>query len=502
MKNIYIYTIVLGLLLFVNYGCSEDFLETEPTSDLTTEQIQEASANNPEVVTGSLAGIYTTMFETGTGGTAAPTLNHSDFGQKSFDIVSDMLSGDLALQKNTYNWYNAYAQFQATVDFTNINNYIPWRYYYRIIRASNSVIDALGGNDIIPENEKNKHTMGQAKALRAYAYFYLTQFFQNKVDLNEKILPIYTNPTQPNQPKATAQEVYDLIVSDLTDAISLLETFNRSAKNEVNKYVAEGLLAYTYGILGKYPEVKTLTADIISKGGFSIVSKDEASYSFTGDPVGGFADASSTGWMWGVDLTLDNGLDLVSWWGQMDYYTYSYHSFGDIKAVDKGLYDKIPATDVRKGQFYSDATSAYYLDLRNKFYPTDRTFRAQRNITTDYLYMRVAEMYLLNAEACAYTGDDSGAITSLKALLSLRLDNTSYLDGLSGQALIDEVYLQTRIELVGEGKSYLAMKRNKATIVRGSNHLSLVGVPISYDDPRLTLDIPQSEVLNNPVLNN
>ena len=498
MKNNKIYTIALGLLLLVNYGCSEEFLETEPTSDLTQDQIQEASENNPEVVAGSLAGIYTTMFETGTGGT---DLDHNDFGQKGYDIFSDILSGDLALSKNTYNWYNGIAQFQSTVDFTDINNYKIWRYYYRIVRASNTVIDALGGNDIVPENDGNKHLMGQAKALRAYAYFYLTQFFQEKLDLSEKILPIYTNASQPNQPKSTAQEVYDLIVSDLTSSISLLETFNRSAKNEVNKYVAEGLLAYTYGILGNYAEVKTLTSDIINNGGFSIVSRDEASYSFDGDPVGGFDDVSNTGWMWGVDITLDNGLDLVSWWGQMDYFTYSYHSFGDIKSVDESLYNLIPDTDVRKGQFYDNASSSYYLSPWNKFYHEDRSFRAQRNITSDYVYMRVAEMYLLNAEASAYTGDDASARTSLKALLDLRLDDTSYLEDLSGQALIDEVYLQTRIELVAEGKSYLAMKRNKATIVRGPNHLSYVGEPIPYDDDRLTFEIPQSEVLNNPVLN-
>jgi len=497
MKNNKIYTIVLGLLLLVNYGCSEEFLETEPTSDITQDQLQEASENNPEVVAGSLAGIYTTMFESGTGGTT----NHNDFGQKGYDIFSDILSADIALSKNTYNWYNGIAQLQSTVDFTDNDNYKPWRYYYRIIRASNTVIDALGGNDVVPENDENKYLMGQAKGLRAYAYFYLTQFFQNKLDLSEKILPLYTNASQPNQPKSTAQEVYDLIVSDLNSSITLLETFNRSAKNEVNKYVAEGLLAYTYGILGNYTEVKTLTADIINNGGFSIVSRDEASYSYSGDPVGGFDDASNPGWMWGVDITLDNGLDLVSWWGQMDYFTYSYHSFGDIKVIDEALYNQIPATDVRKGQFYNSPDSDYHLSPWYKFYHSDREFRGQRNITSDYLYMRVAEMYLLNAEACANTGDDAGAITSLKALLNLRLDDTSYLDALSGQALIDEIYLQTRIELVSEGKSYLAMKRNKATIVRGPNHLSFVGEPISYDDDRLTLEIPQSEVLNNPVLN-
>ncbi len=44
------------------------------------------------------------------------------------------------------------------------------------------------------------------------------------------------------------------------------------------------------------------------------------------------------------------------------------------------------------------------------------------------------------------------------------------------------------------------MKRNKATIVRGSNHLSNVGVPISYDDERLTFEIPEAEIQNNPFI--
>ncbi len=115
--------------------------------------------------------------------------------------------------------------------------------------------------------------------------------------------------------------------------------------------------------------------------------------------------------------------------------------------------------------------------------------------------MRVAEMYLLNAETAAKSGDETTAKTSLKELLKLRVPDPSYVDALSGQALLDEIYLQTRIELFAEGKSYLAMKRDHATIVRGSNHLSYVGVPVQYDDPRLTFSIPQSEIQNNPFIN-
>ena len=483
MKKIYILSFV-ALLLFGITGCEKDFLEVQPTEFLTEDQIAEAAKNNPDVIAGSISGIYTLMFQTGTGGT---DLDHDDFGQKGYDIYSDFLSSDLVLSVSTYGWYRRLTEYTVTTDYTNNGNYKPWRYYYRIIRSANSVIAALGGNDAVPELDANKHLMGQAKALRAYGYFYLTQFYATNYDPSAEILPIYTDPTQPNQPKSTAQEVYNLIVKDLTDAISLLETFQRTAKNEVNKYVAEGLLAYTYAVMGgneNYAKAKDLTNDIIQNGGFTLMDSTEVVY--TGDPaLGGFNNVSTPGWMWGVDITLDNGLDLVSWWGQMDAYTYSYQWAGDRKAIDKGLYDAIPANDVRKGQFYDPG----------------RTIGGQRNITTDYVYMRVAEMYLLNAEAAAKSGDETTAKTSLKELLKLRVSDPGYVDGLSGQALLDEIYLQTRIELFGEGKSYLAMKRNQATIVRGSNHLSYVGEPVPYNDPRLTFEIPQSEIQNNPFIN-
>lgn len=497
MKKIFIYSLTAIVLSGFSIGCSDDFLEAQPTEFLTSEQIKEASENNPDVIAGSMSGIYTLMFETGTGGT---NLDHDDFGQKGYDIYSDMLSGDLALSISTYGWYRrGITEFQATTDYTLNENYKVWRYYYRIIRSANSVIDALGGNDATPELEESKHLLGQAKAMRAYGYFYLAQFFSETYNPSDLILPIYIDPNSPNQPKSTAEEVYNLIVSDLTSAISLLETFNRGSKAEVNKSVAQGLLAYTYGAMGQPGLAKDLAYDVIMEGGFTLMGAEEVVYTGDGN-VGGFNDVSTPGWMWGIDLTSDNGLDLVSWWGQMDAYTYSYQWAGDRKVIDSGLYDDIPDNDVRKGQFHPTATSGYYLAPLNKFYDPARKIGGQRTVITDYVYMRVAEMYLLHAETAAEDGDEDAARTSLKTLLSERLDDVSYVDGLSGRALKDEIYLQTRIELWGEGKSYLAMKRTKATITRGDNHLSNVGTAISYDDDRLTFEIPQSEIQNNPFI--
>ncbi|MCK5815979.1 MAG: RagB/SusD family nutrient uptake outer membrane protein [Flavobacteriaceae bacterium] len=485
MKKIFIKS--LSLLFLFGISCSEEFLEVEPTEFLTQEQIAEAAKNNPDVIAGSLAGIYTTMFETETGGTDRA----DDFGQKGYDIYSDMLSGDMALSVSTYGWYRSgITEYQGPLDYTDNSNYIVWRYYYRIIRSANSVIDAAGGNDIVPDLDEVKWILGQAKAMRAYGYFYLTQFFTESYNPSDLILPIYINPSAPNQPKSSTAEVFALIEKDLTDAISLLDNFTRTSKNEVNKYVAKALLAYTYGVMGDNDSVKTLTSDILNNGGFTMMDSSEV--------TGGFNNVNINGWMWAQDITLDNGLDLVSWWGQIDLYTYSYAAAGDVKARDENLYNAIPADDVRKGQFDPSTGVDTYLMPTNKFYDDAKVISGQRNIETDYVYMRVAEMYLLNAEAAAKTGDEGMAKTSLKFVLNQRVPDASYVDALSGQALLDEIYLQTRIELWGEGKSYLAMKRNKATITRGPNHLSGVGEAISYDDDRLTFEIPQSEIQNNP----
>jgi hypothetical protein len=137
----------------------------------------------------------------------------------------------------------------------------------------------------------------------------------------------------------------------------------------------------------------------------------------------------------------------------------------------------------------------------NKFFDPARVIGGQRNIVTDYVYMRLEEMYLLNAEANARLGQDALAKDMLKQLLAKRITDISYVDALSGQALLNEIYLQTRIELWGEGKSYLAMKRNKMAVTRGSNHLFEAGRTFAFDADELTFPIPQAEELNNPVLN-
>lgn len=501
MKTKYILPLLIaGSAMFA--GCKKDFLEAKPSSEfITPEQLGDAAKQDPALLNGSIAGLYTTMFTDGVGGTTG----HDDFGQKGIDIYSDMIASDMVLGALNYGWYSNVARYQSTEDFTRNDAYIPWRYYYRQIFGANMVIDALGGTDAEPA-AANKSAMGQAKAMRAYGYFYLSQLYAKEYgDGSAKILPVYTttDATYMNAPKSTAKDVWDLMVSDLTQAITYLDGFSRTSKDQVDKNVAKGLLAYVLAARGTqadWQQVATLTQDIMAA--YPATDSTEAVARFDADgkwinPEAGFNNVATPSWMWGVDLTLSQGIDLISWWGQVDVYTYSYAWAGDPKTIDKRLYDAIRPDDIRKRQFH-----ATNLQPRNKFFDPGRKIGGQRQVVTDLVYMRADEFYLLNAEANARLGKETEAKQALKTYLAKRITDLTYIDALSGQALLNEIYLQTRIELWGEGKSYLAMKRNKATITRGSNHLFFAGESFSYNDEKLTFDIPQAEVLNNPNLNN
>lgn len=500
-----------ALGVFMISGCKKGFLDTKPTQFTTPEQLGEAAKQDPALLDGSIAGLYTTMFTVGVGGTTAD----DDFGQKGIDIYSDMLSSDMVLAALNYGWYEPIARYQATVDFTRNEDYIPWRYFYREVFGANGIIDILGGTDAVPESDASKVTMGQAKAMRAYGYFYLSQLYAKEYgDGSLKILPIYTtsNSAMANQPKSSAKDVWDLMVSDLTTAITYLDGYQRTSKDQVDKDVAKGLLAYVLAARGTqddWTQVASLCQDI--KNDFPKTTPTELVYNGSNLNEAGFNNVATPSWMWGVDITLAQGLDLISWWGQVDLFTYSYAWAGDPKTIDEGLYNKIGSDDIRKGQFDPpngglEAAYGYdpgdfdYMPL-NKFYDPGRVDGGQRQVTTDLLYMRADEFYLMYAEAEAYLGHDGVASAALSDYLSDRITDVSYIAGLSGQALKDEIYLQTRIELWGEGKSYLAMKRDKATITRGPNHLFFAGDSFPYNDEKLTFVIPQAEELNNPNLN-
>ena len=165
------------------------------------------------------------------------------------------------------------------------------------------------------------------------------------------------------------------------------------------------------------------------------------------------------------------------------------------------MYDLIPATDVRKKVFQTPGTGTSqipdYTQIKHEV-PVSGSWAA------DYLYMRAAEMYLIEAEALARQGQDAPAKTVLESLITTRNPNyttTSF----SGTSLINEILLQRRIELWGEGFSLFDIKRTKTGLNRLSgpgNHGLPNFNPVVYTtadaSPLFLMRIPQRELDNNP----
>lgn len=500
MKKIILLALSVGLMFG---ACSKDFLELSATDTISKSDIDKVSENSPHLGAATLNGLYAYNVRAFSGGTTG----HDDFGQKGFDIYTDMLAGDVNLNSAIYGWYSRIANLQNITNFTSNENYKPWRFYYYMVRGTNNVIAPYDGKEL---NNTEKKVLAEAKALRAYMYYNLAVMYTKGYDANEKLLPIYEAPVLENLPAKTTQEVFDFMIKDLNESIQLFEEAGAVGKEKnVNYLVTKGILAYVYAAKGTNDaliEAGKLTDDIILSGAYPLASKNGL--------LAGFNKMSSNpNWMWGAVLTSENNLDLVSWWGQMDVYTYSYAYVGDTKGMSTELYKAISDKDVRKQQFVSNiVTDVTGEEMKigkentvpaNKFYSAKgKLFGGQRIIESDYVFMRVEEMYLLNAEVKARLGQEAAAKEILKEFLAVRVADVTFVDNLSGNNLKEQILLQTRIELWGEGKAYAAIKRNKADFNYGSNHLYFANTNFSYDDSKMTFMVPQNEILNNPVYNN
>ena len=83
--------------------------------------------------------------------------------------------------------------------------------------------------------------------------------------------------------------------------------------------------------------------------------------------------------------------------------------------------------------------------------------------------MRLSELYLIEAEAEARLGNDAFAAAALFDMAQAR-DAQYTLSTNLGQALIDEIMVQRRVELWGEGFRWYDLKRLNEDLVRAGNH--------------------------------
>lgn len=481
---------ILGVTLSLLSGCSEDYLEREPSQSVT----DDALFSSVDGAQAALDGIHRLTY--------AYYGYHSAFGQKSIDMIIDIMGDDFfptndARYRHFYAWYQYTESRTATSDLLE---YV-WSYYYDIIDNANIIIEKVdGAEDAGTKEDKVKNIKGQAYAYRAYAYWYLVQLFAERyapgTTNTQAGVPLVISSTAGAQPRSSVEEIYTQINSDIDQAIELLgeSSTTRSTKSQINLNVAEGIKARIALTTGDYVTAAT-SAKAARQG-----------YALTTNYKGGWNSASDSEWIWGAIIIDEQQTSYASYFSQIDPFFGGYASLGIQKSISTEVFNYLPESDYRKQlfepekYFSQEEYEDYFLGLERVGYK----FSGYGEWTNDYLYMKSGEMYLIEAEALARQGGKDAEAQAVISELTKNRDPEAASTSLTGDALIAHILLERRAELWGDGFRLLDIKRlNTGLDRRNKGHNELIWLSASNfpaGSAQLLFLIPQAEIDANPAV--
>jgi hypothetical protein len=482
--------IILALSGIFMGSCSSDFLEHDPT-EFVDESYATSSTDN---LFASLNGIHRSLYQRYN--------SQGEGGLGGFMIMNDALGDDVVMTSAGNGWYNSTYQWLSHTNVNSADDLYPYRVYFRIIRNANVLIN--GADGAVGSQVEKDIVKGQALVYRAFCHFQLVQLYGKRyvkgVDNNQLGVPVMLKATLEKFPRSTVEQVYTQIHKDLDQAIVLLNGYGRPFKSHFNQNVAQGLKARVALVQGDWATAAQMAS--LARVGYPLMSVTEYQ--------SGFNDYKNSEWMWGSHVQEDQSEFFANFGAYMSRNYSSTNIRTNPKAINRLLYNLIPATDVRSTIFdptgkHLSLPTGYTLpsNFSKRLY-TSQKFLAvgEGDSRMDVPYMRAAEMFLIEAEAKAQLGAPDAAQV-LFDLVSKR--NPSYVLSINtAQTLVNEVLLQRRIELWGEGFRFYDLKRTNSALDRtGSNHTNtltsgLLSVPAG--DKRWQWLIPQAEINANPLI--
>ena len=403
-----------------------------------------------------------------------------------------------------------------------------WKMCYNVINHANIIItniDDAAGN----ETEK-RHIKGQALAMRAIQYFHLIQNFQQTYAIakNKRGVILRTSSNDdPHKGFSTVEQVYTQIVTDLTDAKTLLVDYNPNELWFINSTISAGILARVYLVMenweGAYNEAK-----IVYDKHNTLMTRDEYRSGFDKMISSRIPEV-----VWAVQFTANNnvggGSQFNFWYNQDPEYGEGFNTgpiYSFICLFADGKFEELFEPTEDRYQFWkrtnnpSETINTKWAFDKYKHYG-NAGGAPQSDTRPEICLMRGSEMLLIMAEAAAKKGgSEAEALTLLNTLQTAR--GVTNLTTASGNDLLEAIYIERRKELICEGQSgfYDLVRLQKRLVRYGESATNPAGhyewgllymngynptdaEPFAYlesNDYRFFCQIPQLEIVNNDAI--
>jgi hypothetical protein len=411
-KNIlYKFSLVAAAATFLLATSCKKFLEPDYKNQVSSDIVFASDANAVAAINGLYIKLGTTVQVNG---------------------VLTELSG-LASDELTYNYTSiVYPQFiNNQLQADNSSLITLWDFLYATIFQANSIIENATASTGMTAAYKQQ-VIAESKFVRALCHFYLVNLFGPVpvITVTDKDKTVYA-------PRNTVDEVYAQIKTDLQEAYNDLPadySVSSGSRIRVNKWGAAALLARVYLYTKDYPNAEAqVNAVLANTGLYSLVSNQN-------------------------NVFLKNQKESILEWDRTQLAaTYeasmflSYPNFGYAAdhAMLPGLINAFETGDTRKTNWLKTYGS----------YTLPYKYKTTSGNTENYIVLRVAEQYLIRAEARAQQNNISGAQSDINIIRNRSglANDTTMVNNATAMAAIEK---ERRVELFCEwGHRWFDLKR-------------------------------------------
>ena len=455
--------IALSFSIVLCMSSCESILDIDPPTDSLTAEV---TFSTPEGIRTAATGFYTDNF-----------LNNIMYYQ-ALELYVSQISDELQARSGQFaeyyqNNYNASSSY-----FDNL-----WSRPYSSIYGANDFLGHVEGSTIIPENELNKYR-GEALFFRANAYFYLVNLFGDVPLLTT--YDVSVTATAGRSPKA---EVYKQIIADLQQAQLWLKD-SGNGRTRISADAATALLARVYLYTEQWDKAITEankllpTIDGGQSNNYKLETCDRVFLATSKEAILQNNQEGFTGTGSYVGYTRIGNLFIPS--ARATYATYYF--------CDELVNDLRSQPEDQRNQWIGEKPGS---GGKTYYYPYKYKNMTTPNSSLDYEYyvmLRLAEQYLIRAEASVHMGNTDKAVADINKIRE-RAGLSDYNDDKSRNSLLLEIESQRRKEFFHElGHRWFDLNRTgRADAVYGQISYKKV----NWQSYKSLLPIPEQQIGRN-----